>query len=303
VERATSVLSDLFRSELFLLPFVVTVVAAGLGAWAARAGRPAIRREGGLLASAAAVLGLWWAGNLGRAGPILVVALVLVSFGAARATTRLGVRVASSVAGIVVLVIASTVGGATRGDAAFVALVLVAAVETTAKSDHDWAGTGLGPLALALAAAGVYACVPDIERSISLLGAVCGLALLSLIVPEIRLGRAGTGAALGMLVWAGSIGGATRPGSIIGVAACTLCIAIEPFARQASKAALRGRRGAFATLAVEAVGVVAISRIAGLRESAIAALAIAIPTLALEAATLRMLRAAPHGDRDRSEHA
>ena len=138
--------------------------------------------------------------------------------------------------------------------------------------DFHWRGTGLGPALVALGAAGVFVCVPDTEQAMPVFGAASGRGHRRAPARLAPLG-AGGAALVGIVLWAGAIGGSGRPGSIVGAFASVLIVALEPIVRARTHAVgrRRGRVGAWIVLGVQAVGVFLVSRVAGLERSALVA--------------------------------
>ena len=97
--------------------------------------------------------------------------------------------------------------------------------------DHRWRSRALGPLLLALTVGGVYATVPDTEQALAALGVMLPMAGLAWPWPLASLGRAGTHAAVGALLWVVTAGGAGRPSSVVGGIACLGLLVVEPLAR------------------------------------------------------------------------
>src|SRR4029450_3838516 len=110
-----------------------------------------------------------------------------------------------------------------------VAAVLAGAV--LAGFDRRWRGRGLAPPLLAISAAGVYACVPDVEGALVVLGVTLPMTLLGWPWPPglprrtdgaghvdaataaqpPSLGVGGALAVAGLLVWTVATGGGRRP--------------------------------------------------------------------------------------------
>jgi hypothetical protein len=133
--------------------------------------------------------------------------------------------------------------------------------------DFEEAQPRLVGICLFIAAAGVYATIPDTDYAIPLVGAAAVSALFGL-VPNASPAPAGSAAALGFLMWSVGFGGWTRPGAVVGGVACVGVLALGPLLRVV-------RPHALAIVAVQLGLVVVTSRVAGLRESAAAAAAIA----------------------------
>jgi hypothetical protein len=197
------------------------------------------------------------------------------------------------------------------------AVMAVTAVGGALAADADGRlrATGLGPAMLAVSAFGVYFTTPDTEHAMVLVGVAVAVALAGVPLPLGSLGAAGATPAVAVLAWTVAIDGSFRPGSIVGGLACLGMFVVEPVVHHALAATGRGPtarpRGAHAAdhgpddrlaplwrqpparvgraLTVAALHVVLVavcSRVAGLRESPAAALAIALPAHALAAAAL-----------------
>lgn len=230
----------------------------------------------------------------------------------------LGVAVAAGLADIsavpswATVVLAAPFGWliAYRGDLVDVGwvrpLVLVAVAlggVLAATADHEWRESSPTLLLLAGSIAGVYATAPDTEESVALLAVVALLMLLGWPVAIVRLGRAGAGASVAVVVWAAAFDGRGRPASIVGgIAGLGLLVAL-PVGRQ-----LAGRRphhvgpaspatAVVAVVAAQAVVVLVASRVAGLRSDATVAGAISAATL-LAAVVVSAVLVPPGSDDD-----
>jgi hypothetical protein len=105
--------------------------------------------------------------------------------------------------------------------------------------DRRWRHLGLLPPLLAVTAAGIWACVPDVEGPLVLLGASLLLPLLGWPSPLAArwpglaaFGTAGSVAMAAVLVWVVATGGVGRPGSVVGGLACLGLLAVEPAVRR-----------------------------------------------------------------------
>lgn len=137
------------------------------------------------------------------------------------------------------------------------------------------------PLLLFATAVGIYACAPDTETPKILLGAI-GPCVFLAIDPESR-GASPTGAVLALVVWSAVLGGHGRPGAVIGSLACFGVLLLVPFVRSR----WRTPEAVVTLLVVQAALVVWVSRVAGLKDSALLALVLAIPAFALAFLALR----------------
>ena len=120
---------------------------------------------------------------------------------------------------------------------ALVALTAVVAAALAA-FDRRWRHLGLLPPLLAVTAAGIWACVPDVEGPLVLLGASLLLTPLGWPSPVAArwpglaaFGVAGSVAVAAVLVWVVATGGVGRPGSVVGGLACLGLLAVEPAVR------------------------------------------------------------------------
>jgi hypothetical protein len=188
-----------------------------------------------------------------------------------------------------------------------VALVMVVGGWLLADFDRRWRGDGLGPVLVAVSAAGIYATVPDTEQALVALGVAVPLAALGWPLPLAALGRAGAFAATGVLLWVTATGGAGRASSVVGGVACLGLLAVEPLARRLQPGhrsvleALPGGRWRVPAATAVHLGLVYLaSRVAGLRPTVTQAALLAAAVLI--GATLLALLAAtrpPRGNRRR----
>lgn len=98
------------------------------------------------------------------------------------------------------------------------ASVAVGAV-AAARTDAGWSSTGLTPVLYAMAAAGVFAAVPDTEEATPLLAASAVGALAGWPLGRARLGAGGAGAATALLIWVAAVDGRGRTPAIVGALA------------------------------------------------------------------------------------
>jgi hypothetical protein len=127
----------------------------------------------------------------------------------------------------------------------------------------------------AVAAVGLYACVPDTEHARALLGALLAAGLLGLdpLLPA----APGVSAVTGLFLWTAVLGGHGRPGAVVGAVACLGVLVVAPVAGWA-----RVTRSAPVLLVGVQVALVAfVSRVAGFRQSRAAAIALALPALVI----------------------
>jgi hypothetical protein len=225
------------------------------------------------------------------AGLLLGLAAALACLAAAAMRRELAVPVAG-----LALAAATAAGLAVTGAPADPALgwpslaaIAVAVAAALAAFDRRWGRLGLPPALLAVTAAGIWACVPDVEGPLVLLGAVLPLTLLGRPGPlasrwpgTVAFGGAGSVAVAAVVVWVVATGGAGRPGSVVGGLACLGLLAVEPAVRLLDP----GRRSpldpverrpglAWAALAAQLVLAGFASRVAGRPEGVAAALGLA----------------------------
>jgi hypothetical protein len=225
----------------------------------------------GLLLGLAAALACLGAASRRRERPVPVAGLALA------AATAAGLAVTGAPA------------GPALGWPALAAITVVVAAALGA-FDRRWGRLGLPPALLAVTAAGIWACVPDVEGPLVLLGAVVPVALLGRPGPlagrwpgAAAFGAAGSAAVAAVLVWVVATGGAGRPGSVVGGLACLGLLLVEPAVRlldprrRGPLDPVEGRPGlAWAALAAQAILAGFASRVAGRPESTAAALVLAV---------------------------
>lgn len=127
----------------------------------------------------------------------------------------------------------------------------------------------IGPPAMLVTAGGVYACVPDTEQALALLGAALLVAPLGWPVRLARLGQAGSLAVTGLVVVVVALGGVGADRALVGGVASLGGFLVEPLATR-----LGGPRRqphdpgwpAAALLAAHLAVVLYASRVAGVRD-------------------------------------
>lgn len=270
-----------------VVPFALAALAtaAALGVALSRRREPRLDSFGGFIAISIALAAIWRTGFLGDAGPWLVAAALLSTAGAARGrrASTLTRGAVWCIPGALLFARASMEADAPSAATWTAAGILLFACTPIVLGDTQWRGTGLGPALVALAAAGVFLCVPDTEQAMPIFGAAAGVAVIALAMGSPRLGASGAGL-VALVLWAAIVGGAGRPGSIAGALASVVLVALEPIVRARTRTVggRQGRVGAWIVLGVEGVGVFLASRVAGLEQSALVAAIIALPvTLAL----------------------
>jgi hypothetical protein len=139
-----------------------------------------------------------------------------------------------------------------------------------AQTEAAWGDAGLPPVLYAITAAGVFAAVPDTEQAAVLLGASVPLGLAGWPLRHVRLGPAGAGAAVALLVWVAAVGGRGREPSIVGAVACLgLLVTLPVGGWRAPRAGRGGAVGrshhvAFLVVGVHLAVVAVASRVAGI---------------------------------------
>lgn len=152
--------------------------------------------------------------------PVLPV-LALGGIGAASAaralvgTTR-SVLAAAPFAGV--LALGFDADGTWLPRAVFVCAAVVSIVVST--FEDVWREEPIGPMMFALSVLGVSLAVPDTEHVAALAGAVLPVAAFGWPLGLLRLGRAGSGASVALVVWASAIDARARPASFLAGIAC-----------------------------------------------------------------------------------
>lgn len=262
-------MSALIESSGFL---VALLTASAVSLLAVVLARGRLRSAAlGLAAVVGAVAGLAAEGVL--PGALILAVLLLAAAALAARGHPFAVSAAALLPGGVVLVTLAASG--TPGWAR--ALVFVAVlVASPAGETVDNRFALLTFALIAFSSLGVYGTVPDTEQARSVVGAflpVAAVAFVSHRSPE----GAGPSVSVALLAWVGLVGGIGRPGSVVGAIGCLGVLALGPLTRRSSPLRL---------IAVHVVVVVLASRVAGLRQSAWAALAIALPVIVIAALVL-----------------
>lgn len=167
--------------------------------------------------------------------------------------------------------------------AAAAAVAIVVGGALAAEFDLRYPRQGLGPPFVALAAAGVFATVPDTEHARALVAAFGIVAVLGWPLRLCRLGSAGALATLGLVAWVAGMDGFAREGSLVGALACVGLLVAEPAAMLLARTPTRrglGFLGGEWWTAIPAIGlqvgaVYVASRVAGFRDLPSEAAAIA----------------------------
>lgn len=161
-----------------------------------------------------------------------------------------------------------------------VVAMLVTLVGGLLTVDADRRVQRLVPPLLAIGALGVYLCVPDTEMPKVVLGALVAAAAIGL-EPRLRH-RGGVAAVIGLFVWAVSIGGIGRAGSVVGGLACLGVVVLIPVVRWSATNRVR----VVVLAAVQVALVVYVSRVAGFEETAWAALWLSLAALVVAGTVL-----------------
>jgi hypothetical protein len=194
-----------------------------------------------------------------------------------RSSTTAGILIAPFAA---VLAADVTSTGWVRG--LVVASVVLGAIAASL-TDAACGETGVTPALYAIAAAGVFAAVPDTEQAATLLGASVPAALAGWPLGRTHLGPAGAGTATTLLVWVAAVGGRGREPSIVGAVACLGLLVTLPVGRWLGErvghhgAVRPTRHDAFLLVGVQLAVVFVASRVAGVASD----LSVAVPVAAV----------------------
>ena len=278
------------RTEM-LTGLAVGTVALAIGLLAsigARAlARPALTwGSAGLLFAAAALVGLDLTHGV-PGGLVGGTALVAVGAGIAVATrVPLAARLAAVGPGAWLVAAHGAIPGE-RWVRVLVFVTIVAGGALVADVDRRTARRGLGPLLFAVSVGGVYATVPDTEQVLVLLGVAGPVALLGWPLRRAGLGPAGSPAAVAVLAWSAAVGGVGRPSSIVGAVGCLGLFVVGAVTRRAV------RTSAPAVVAAHALLVLVSARVAGLRSTVRAAVAVVLLELVVGVAVWGTARRRP----------
>lgn len=147
-------------------------------------------------------------------------------------------------------------------------VVLLGACCTNARRprDVDAVSTAL----FAIAAAGIYVCVPETSNASAIVGAALPALIWSWPLLKGSLGP-GVGACVGCAVWTAADGGASRPGAVVGGAACIGVLWLAPLAAGMAPRLVRRWSGTdgirWSLLLLQLLLVATCARVAGLLTS------------------------------------
>lgn len=168
------------------------------------------------------------------------------------------------------------------------AVFLTASLGAVASSrvEELWRVSGLTPILLLISAAGVFLAVPDTEEAAVLLVATVPGALAAWPWRFVTLGRAGAASVTVVLAWVVAVGGRGRPPSVAGGLACLgLLIWLvggqwmrSRLARLTTADHIDATHTVLLVLGAHAALVVVASRIAGVSNHLVFAMAVAIGT-------------------------
>jgi hypothetical protein len=263
------VMGALVRSSGFV---VALLTASGVSLFAVLIARGAARSVAlGLAVVVAAFAGL--AAEDVLPGALIVAAFLLAAAALVARGRSYAVRGAALCPGGAVLVTLAAPGTpAWARGLAFVAVVV--ASPTSEIVDRRF--PSLTFAFIAVSSIGVYATVPDTEQARSLVGAFVAVAVVAMASRR-SSESVGPSVSVALVAWAGLVGGVARPGSVVGAISCLGVLALGSLVRRPTLVRLA---------AVHAVAVVLASRVAGLRQSAWTALAIAVPIMVIAALAL-----------------
>jgi hypothetical protein len=163
---------------------------------------------------------------------------------------------------------------------------------TTADLDRRGARYGLGPLLFFIAVGGIYFTVPDTELMRAIVGVALPLVLLAWPYAAVSLGAGGAYAGVALLLWIAPIEGIGRPGSIVAVLGAFALLVGEPLGR-ALVPRLVGRvrlnqfpiaRPRALVVGSQVVLTLYAARVAGMVQTAFAAVLLMIPAVAVSVA-------------------
>ena len=150
-------------------------------------------------------------------------------------------------------------------------------------------GTGSGRSLFFIAVGGIYFTVPDTELMRAVVGVALPLVLLAWPYAAASLGAGGAYAAVGLLLWIAPIEGIGRPGAIVGVVGAFALLVGEPLGRALvprleAGCGSTGSRSAIPvrwSSAPRCVLTLYAARVAGMAQTAFAAVLLMIPAVAV----------------------
>jgi hypothetical protein len=274
---------ELFGSEPFLVSLAVGAIVLGVTAVVALSmGRPA--PIGGLLMSAAILATIGFEESIDRS-VVLGVALLAAAGGITR--RRRLPALALGILGAVMIALAAPSPPGSLSPWLVVFAVVPIGILLVDFDDH-YRITAISLPLLTASYLGMLVTVPDTERAIVAVGVALPLAAAGWPLRLAHLGRAGGAASAGLFVWLAFAEGAGRPGSVVGALTALGLLVAEPTARllrssvTTNLGAVLGRSiGPIAVIGLQGALALYMARIAGLRQSALAALVLALPLLAI----------------------
>ncbi len=188
------------------------------------------------------------------------------------------------------LVAASLEGDVPRATALVTVLAGSAAIAEWPQWD---AVQSVGPVMLAITIFGTYVTTPDTEHTVVVLGVALAVGVTGWPIRATRVGGAGGAAFVGLVAWLAATDGAARPGAVVGASACVGAFVFPPFLRWLGTFAQRARPRtapvALTVLGTHCVVVALCSRVAGLEQSALAALVVVGITMGVACLSLHYI--------------
>jgi hypothetical protein len=155
-----------------------------------------------------------------------------------------------------------------------------------------------------VAAAGIYAAVPDTEHVLVVVGILVPFAALAWPWPVARLGAGGAAGTVALIVWAAAYGARGRPPSVLGAIACLgllLALAVGPRIPASVPSLLEGlgaRERVLVLGGLQAVVALFAARTAGLQSELLPSVVLSIPPAALAVAIAATIRPPTDGAPD-----
>jgi hypothetical protein len=179
---------------------------------------------------------------------------------------------------------------------AVVAVAIAGGGALAASTDAIWRTEAVGPVLVAITAAGIYAAVPDTEHALAVLGVALWFAAMAWPWPILRLGPGGAAGSVSLLVWGAAYGSRGRPAALIGAVACLALLAALPVgARLGAELpslvdGLAPRLRVVIVATVHLAVVLLAARTAGLQSSVGTAIAFSIPPVGIALVVSTVLR-------------